>query len=792
MKQAIVIYFNLLFFTLTFSLSLQAQQTDPEKEKINSTLNNYFALDRENIHLHLDKNVFITNEKIWFKGYVFDRKNNFPFINTSNVFAILADERGITLKQELLFADNGTFSGIFNLDNTYKSGTYYIRLYTNWMNNFSEDESAVFKISIINENDTSLRPSDSIDYSKINIDFYPEGGNLIAGISNNIGLQILDCNKHAIPIKDVNLINAKGDILKNILINRFGNGRFNLVPTSETYKIVFTLNGIHYENTLPNVFQKGIALEINNYSLPEKTLVKIRTNQQSLASYSDKPLYLVIQQDNKISIIDVNFNNKKLEQELLFSNDYINKGTNTVRLLDSDFKQIAQRLIFKYPETVSNLTLENQGKTNDAIHFSGKINYSDAKISVSVVPANSIATNNYATIYGSFLLDPYLTEKAENTSYYFDQPSRAKHYELDLLLLNQKTYKYEWDNIVSNPPKETFEFDYGLTLKGTVNQSLTDRRKYKIQVYSVLSGINERSEINDKNEFYFKNLVLPDSSQVNFALLKMPELKITELKVYPQVLNAKRNFNKIFNPQQSSCEIKTEVKTEPEYEIPHLKKKIVELEEVKVLAKTKLKNAGKFGNSNLRGFKIDENESNVDLLTFIERNGFQVSNEHGEVSITVKGRHSFKGSTPVPAIYVNDRQLMTQEQLNGIRMSDIDEIFINSHAIVPSVNNNMGIIKIYLKKLTYNTLSKNSGKPFIIQGGFEVIPYFKNADYLSTTDKAFESFGLIQWVPLLLTDSTGSFEFQIPDTGIKSVKVLIEGFSADGGLISETRIINLE
>lgn len=791
MKQAILVYFNLLFFTLLFSLPLQAQQTNTEKEKINSTLNNYFALDRENIHLHLDKNVFITNEKIWFKGYVFDRKNNFPFINTSNVFAILADEKGNTLKQELLFADNGTFSGAFNLGNAYKSGTYYIHLYTNWMNNFSEDESAGFKISIINENDTSPPLFDSLDYSKINIDFYPEGGNFIAGIDNNIGLQILDCNKHPVPIKDVNLVNAKGDIIKNILINRFGNGRFNLIPTSETYKIVFTLNGIHYENTLPNVSQKGISLEINNYSLPEKTLVKIRTNTQSLASYSDKPLYLVIQQDNKVSIIDISFSNKKLEQELLFSNDYLNRGANTIRLLDSDFRQIAQRLIFKYPETTANLTLENKGRLNNTILFSGKINYPDAKISVSVLPVNSIASNNYTDICSSFLLNPYLYEKAENTSYYFDQPSRAKHYELDLLLLNQKAYKYEWDNIMSNPPKETFEFDYGLTLKGTVNQSLTDRKKYKIQLYSVLSGINERTEINDKNEFYFKNLVLPDSSQVNFALLKMPELKITELKVYPQVLNARRNFNKVFRPQLPGCEIKTEVRTE-EYEIPHLKKKIIVLDEVEVQTKTKLKNAGKLGNSNLRGFKINENESNVDLLTFIQSNGFQVSNQNGQVSITAKGRHSFSGQTPVPLIYVNDRQIMTQDQLDGIRMSDIDEIFINSHAIVPSANNNMGVIKIYLKKLTYTTLSKNSGKPLIINGGFEVIPIFKNIDYLSTTDKAFENFGLIQWIPFLLTSNTGSFNFEIPDTGVKSVKILIEGFSADGGLISETRIINLE
>ena len=76
----------LLFFSFLFSPIVFCQQlTDKNESKIASVLDNYFDLEREAIHLHLDKTTFINNESIWYQGYIINRKTNKPYF-TTNVF----------------------------------------------------------------------------------------------------------------------------------------------------------------------------------------------------------------------------------------------------------------------------------------------------------------------------------------------------------------------------------------------------------------------------------------------------------------------------------------------------------------------------------------------------------------------------------------------------------------------------------------------------------------------------------------------------------------------------------
>ncbi|NBL63811.1 hypothetical protein GV828_01205 [Flavobacterium sp. NST-5] len=83
---------KILFFTVSvFFLAFydgNAQEVDNKKQAIAKAIEDYFFLERENIHVQFSKEVYLTNEKIWFKGYVYHRKNNLPFYNTTNVYAV--------------------------------------------------------------------------------------------------------------------------------------------------------------------------------------------------------------------------------------------------------------------------------------------------------------------------------------------------------------------------------------------------------------------------------------------------------------------------------------------------------------------------------------------------------------------------------------------------------------------------------------------------------------------------------------------------------------------------------
>ncbi|MEN0080186.1 hypothetical protein [Flavobacterium lindanitolerans] len=778
-----------IFFAATFSC--YSQETDSQKNFISKTIEDYFFLERENIHLQLDKSVFISDEDVWFKGYVYHRKEEVPFFTTTNVYASLYDENGNRIKDKLLFSSMGSFSGKFELGDAFKSGNYYIQVFTNWMNNFKEDESSVFKFSVINKNDRTASIKNSPDYSKINIEFFPEGGSIIQGIQNTVGIKVSDCHGNPLPSIEGEIIGPEGKSIQKVSLNRFGLGKFQIFGDSKTSKASFLVNGKKVEENLPFASPNGLALEINNFALKDKTIVKIRTNEKNIASFKSKKHYLVVHQDNKSTIFDIDFKNA-FEQTITFTKDNLSEGVNTVRIIDSDMKQLAERFIFKYPEESLKLDIKLLKKGKDSIHFSGNLNYANTSISISAVPEQSIAINQDYSIRASFLLNPYLSKNQSNTNYYFEEVSKAKEFELDLLLLTQSTGKYKWENIVTTPPKDNNTFDFGLTIKGTINQTLADRKKFKVKLFSLQSSISESTGINDKNEFYFNNMVLADSTWVNFTLTDDKNKPIV-LKLYPQILNGRRTFNKPFKTEKKEC---ASIEEKVEYETPSFVNGTIMLEDVEIAVekKKKLKYSNSLGNGNLRGYKVAENDQ-TDVLNFIRNNGFEVPTINGfsnTVEIYSRSVTTINGARSTPILFIDGLQQMSFDLLLNMRMNEVDEIYINAHAIVPSVNNNIGIIKIYMKKGGSGLPQKNNAIPFEIKNAFSKIEPFKNKLYTSTENRGFQNFGLIHWIPAIYTHDSKEFKFQIPNMGQKKVKLLIEGFSAEGQLISETRTISLE
>lgn len=342
--------FHLVFFTILSSLCSFSQNQADTKEKISKSVSDYFSLERENIHIQLNKNTYLSNESVWFKGYVYNRKDKVPFFYTTNVYAILYDENGNKLTNKLLYSNAGCFSGKLQLNNSYKTGKYFLHFYTNWMNNFKEDESTVFEFSVINKADKTYASALLPDYSAVNIEFSPEGGVMIGGVLNTIGIKISDCNKNPIPVTEVEIVNSQGDFIQKVPVNKFGFGKFQLLDDGKVYKATFSANNQKFESLIPVGSPIGISLEINSYTFKDKTIAIIKTNPKSIEKYKNKPLFLVIQQDDKTSILDFNFDNNGTEQKLFFSNANLFDGVNTIRIIDSDLKQLAERSVFNIPK----------------------------------------------------------------------------------------------------------------------------------------------------------------------------------------------------------------------------------------------------------------------------------------------------------------------------------------------------------------------------------------------------------------------------------------------------------
>jgi hypothetical protein len=774
---------------LLFSVFCFAQ--DNVKETAVKAVTDYFFLERENIHVQCNKNIYTTNEQIWFKGYVFHRKNNIPFFNTINIFANLIDDTGKILETKLIYGNIGSFSGSFKLNDNLKSGRYYLQFYTNWMNNFTEDESAVYEVSIINPATGAGNALAKADLTTINIDVNPEGGTLVSGINNIVGLHISDCNHEPTAISTATLVDASGKNIKQIQVNKLGYGRFDIIPKAgETYKIITTLDDAKHEKTFTAV-SGGIAMEINSYSLAGKLMVNLRTSKQYAGAIKGKPLYMLIQKDEKVTLYDVTFDDMG-EVKLVIDKTEFFDGINTIRLFDDNLKEVNQRLFYNYPNDKLNVDFSATSRNVTDTDFKGTVNYPNMNLSVSILPEGTRSFDVANDIYSSLLLLPYIdTRHKANGRYYFTNFSKGKMYELDLYLISQKS-KYAWNNILSTPPKDNNRFDTGLAIKGTLPSSSKDDKYARVRLYSLTSRLDESAPLDENGSFIFDNLILADSSHVNFTLLRKGQTP-KELTLAPQLLYYNRKFNKPY-PPEARCYAPAEASVIADSgDMPKFYKDVTVLNEVKIEG-TRLKYGNSFGNTNLTGYKISEMKANMyqTVLDFIRTYGtFEVSNVDGQVTVYSRMRNSLNAARSGPIIYLDNVQMLDYSMLNTVQMSEVDEVYINAHAIVPSVRNFQGIIKIYLHK-GGRAHKKNTTPDIVIKGGFEKVKPFHNVLYNTTSDSGFTGFGVIDWQPQIMTDENGAFTLKVPNTSQKTVKVILEGFSADGRLISEVKTLNIQ
>lgn len=787
--------FFLVFLSLIFTQLYSQSPTNLDQAKTSTALTNYFQMDRENIHLHLNKNTFLTDEDIWFKAYIIEKKTNIAYVATSNVYISLIDANGKKIATQLFFSENSVFNGRIKLNPQLPTGKYYLQVFTNYMNNFSEDESSIYDIAIINPAENNYFDSKKNNYSDLEIEFYPESGTFLEGVSNTIGVKIIDCNANGIMIKGGEIVDSKGNLVVNFSTNQFGYGRFEILATNnEVYKAIMNINETKIEKKLPIPSLEGISYSINNYTFKDKTTIKLKTNSRTLAEIKNVSHTLVIQQNQAVSYVPFAFKDNETERAINISSEKLLEGINTIYLINSKGEKMGERIIYKPFITNNKIDLIVAQKRNDSIVISGQSTMILSNLSISILPSESVSQLPEKSIYSAFQFDNFLSSSIKNSNYYINDFSRAKHYELDNFLITQKS-KYNWDTILGNPPQEKYTFDSGLTLKGTVNNNLTVGENYRINMSSIVLGISQTTSVNEKNEFLFENVFAIDSTAIHFSLINK-KLKQMELKLYCQISNNNRKFLKPFKINTKECVVITKNPFSDSSPFPTIQNAIL-LDSINIFSKKKklvLSNTLNYNNSAAKGFKITENvAANFrDVLGFIRTHGYNVSVNGTEVIITRTFSNSFRGDLS-PAIFLDDIPVNDFSFLLNYNLDTVDEIYVNKMGYGSGMTAPNGTIRIYSK--TPGEYMKNNikikSKPFVVKDGFQPTAAFENPKYGAIHSDSFLKFGTIHWKPEVETDKNGAFNFSIPNMYQNTVKVIIEGISSDGRLISETKTLQI-
>jgi hypothetical protein len=777
-KSRFVVSILLLITSFCFA------QTQQNISKIENRTKSYFNLNRENFYLHFNKSVYINTETIYFKGYVFDKTNEDLNNETTNVHVDFFTKDGTKIESKLLYAYNGEFEGFFTLKPTLESQIYYFQIYTNWCSNFDEDESGIFSVEIINPNTGRFTYSDD----NPTLSLYPDGGNSIADLNNTIGVSVLDCHGKGVSVSDGVVLNEKGEEITTFQTNELGYGKFQLPETTnQIYSAKFQYNDKVIRTDLPRPTSNSTRLQVVNYINETKTFVTIEANMAY--KDADNQHYLTVSQNDKVAVIAFHLNNYK--KEITLADSLLFSGANIIRVLDGNLKQLNERVIYNYGKNTFSSNWNVLKKSTDSIKLSTTF-LRNAKVSITVLPSESIGVNTTTTIANSFLLNTYINNKLPNGNDYFTDVNRKKKYELDLFLMSQKS-KYQWADF-ETIPTEKYSFTKGLTLKGKINEPLDDLKKYEVQMFSFAAGINETTTINEKNEFYFNNMIASDSLQINFSLIKNGA-KYKELLYFPQLISGEKAFNKPFQGIKTSCNsiTKSDTKTASINELPALKQAI-SLKEV-VINSTKNPNNGKlnsgYGNFNLKGKKVTEDDYKAYrfIIPYIQSKGFDAGINNGTVFIQGRTRTSFT-KTNIPAVFIDDVQLYDFDILNNYSLEQVDAILINKYASGVQ-SQGFGVIKIYTNKdFKSKTTFISKSKPFIIKNGFAYEKPFQNPDYASTTNEGFKKYGTIGWIPLV-DYSKKAILIEIPNWNQKEIKLQIEGIAEDGTFISEIKTISI-
>ena len=143
------------------------------------------------------------------------------------------------------------------------TGTYKFRAYTNWMKNFGPEYFFEKAIRIINP--VNLQTDSSITKIKhYDIQFFPEGGNLVQNIQGKLAFRVTDAYGRGLEYEGF-LLNATGDTVLNFHPLHFGLGNFSFTPAGgQSYKAVIRFpHGDEVTKDLPQVYAQGYVMSLS-------------------------------------------------------------------------------------------------------------------------------------------------------------------------------------------------------------------------------------------------------------------------------------------------------------------------------------------------------------------------------------------------------------------------------------------------------------------------------------------------------------------------------------------------
>lgn len=758
---------------------------------------------QEKIYMQLDKQFYTSGETIWFKAYILSGSQ--PTNISTNLYAQLINEKGDVLDQKTMPILQAGAASHFDVPDSTKFTSLFIKAYTGWMLNF---DSTLLYNRPINVIKTKRAAAVKNNFT---LSLFPEGGDLIENVTSRVAFTTNDVKGKPFVVKGT-VIGPDGKTMTYFTSNHRGMGSFNLaVQPGLIYKAIWKdPDGVQHETQLPNCKRNGATLRTD----VENGVLKFTVERAEGAGDEMKEL-VVLAHINHQTVYGARLNLRNVSKARApIPTDSLPDGIMQITLFNKLNQPLAERLVFVNNNNyffITDLSIKEQsnkprGRNTIQIDVGGDLK---SNLSVAVTDAGlNVKVGAEDHIMGELLLSADLKGHVYDAGYYFSSDEDSVKQQLDLVMMTNGWRRFNWEKLLDNQfPTIKYEKEDYLSIQGNIFGLTSGELNNKL-----LTGLLQTSDKAGKNfitipiekdgSFKMKGVYFFDTVKLfyqfnddkNKLLLNKAGFSFNTCALKASKSSSAALNKLYFGELPPDKTLQENLKKQLLY-VSSTNKKIQTLETVTVIATQKsveekldkLYASGMFSGSNARIFAVEDDpvaQSSFSVLDYLRGRvpGLQIS-----IDGASGGSISRRGSAT--SIFVNemvtDVDLLQSTPMSQVAMIKVfDPPFFGAAGGGPG-----GAVAVYTKKGA-PTNTNVQGLNTATLNGYSSIKEFYQPNYDIENVAGPDYRTTLYWNPFVLMDSKNK-RLTIPvfnnDNGNK-IRVIIEGINDAGQLTREERI----
>ena len=815
----IIQFFSLI--ELFINLFIPLIEGPVDQDILKKLVDHSWSNPQEKVYLHTDKSFYVPGDDIWFKAYLMLGPYQVPDTITSVLYVELINEAGVMIERKPIRIREGLGWGDIHLPANLISGSYVLKAYTRYMQNYDPAFHYRKSILLVADNrgeSSSFQDRSSVNYKKagksnkpVQLQFFPEGGNIVAGLNNTIAFKASDEQGIGVNIEGI-IKNSKGDEITTFKSRKFGLGYFAIKPViEEEYTAVIYQDGEEFEYKLPESHEEGYVMHINPRG--DKIYIWVKSTPDIMMDNS-----FVIGQFRGYPFITIHTEKEKNFIYSIISVKDIPSGIIQFTFFDASGVPQCERLIYTENEQnqmhvqvrTDKKTYRKREKIEFNIHCEDTLgNTPLTNLSLSITNSGIVKKDDKkSNIKTYFDLESDLKGYIENPGYYFNPENEDRLELMDVLLMTHGWRRFVWKEILEDQKYERqFPAELGFIIEGELdklNEKSGDWVGYVgLYIFEGQFYYNE-IETDQNGKFHFFGIDIYDSTDIimqgwkeNKKEKKTKRKKIPlrvqtypfpkiDPELWPAVMMAEErdapteffDLNDLILKLDSSYDERTIIMDE------------VVIEDTKLDPEEQFFNRpGKLHRNPTRRIIMDsiyEAEQSFLFFDLIRKYypGLQYRGSPPDIQVYIRGQRSIMGGGP--AILMLDGIRVTSDALYYFPVSEVEFIDIlsqNSAAIYGSGSMG-GAIAVYTRQgQPIQYIEKRDLVLNFVYPGYYRAREFYTPDYSQPEEKHLKPDfrKVLYWNPSLTTDEMGDIEFSFYTSDEEAeYRVEIEGMTYDG------------